>query len=116
MLYLEYGISVFDFFFITCVLPFLISTLATWFAVTSYWELGLVGSLEILQMLCHAFRLSWVKLVDSTKCIHLSSCTAARCTIIDSPSSMVSSLKGFSLNLFWYLSYRSFVSFVKPGI
>ena len=116
VLYLEYGIPIFDCFFITCVLPFLISTCATWFAVTSYWELGLVGSLEILRMLCHAFRLFWVKSVDSTKSIHFSCCTAARCTTIDSPSSMVSSLKGFSLNLFWYLSYRSFVSFVRPGI
>ena len=32
-LYLEYGISIFDCFFITCVLPFLISTWAIWFAV-----------------------------------------------------------------------------------
>ena len=60
VLYLEYGISIFDCFFITCVLPFLISTWATWFAVTSYWEFGLVGSLEILRMLCHAFRLFWL--------------------------------------------------------
>ena len=67
-------------------------------------------------MLCHAFRQFWFKLVDSTKCIHLSCCTAASCTMIDLPSSMVSSLKGFSLNLLWYLSYRSVVSFVKPGI
>ena len=41
VLYLEYGISIFDYFFITCVLPFLLSTWATWFAVTcSYFVLG----------------------------------------------------------------------------
>ena len=33
VLYLECGISIFDCFFITCVLPFLISTWATWFAL-----------------------------------------------------------------------------------
>ena len=67
-------------------------------------------------MLCDAFRLFWVKSVDSTNCIHLSCCTAASCTMIDSPSSMVPSLKGFSSNLFWYLLYRSFVSFVKNRV
>ena len=101
VLYLEYGISIFDFFFITCVLSFLISTWAPWFGVPSYWELGLVGLLEILRMLCYAFRLFWVKSGDSTKCIHLSCCTAANCTTTDPPISMVSLLKGFSLNLFW---------------
>ena len=64
-------------------------------------------------MSCHAIRLFWVKSVDSTKCIHLFCCKAASCTIIDSPSSMVFSLRGFSLNLFWYLLYRSFVSFAN---
>ena len=35
VLYLEYVISIFECFFITCVMPFLINTWATWFAVTS---------------------------------------------------------------------------------
>ena len=52
-----FGVWYFDFdcFFNACVLPFMISTWATWFAVSSYLELGLVGPLEILRMLCHAF-------------------------------------------------------------
>ena len=48
-------------------------------------------------MLCHAVRLFWVRSVDFMKWIHLSYCTAVSCTMIDSPSSMVSSLKVFFL-------------------